>query len=55
MNCIKKPVRMKRSKVGMIPRVLKTKGKARMPVPITVFMSMVTDRNVPIWGWRYLP
>jgi hypothetical protein len=47
VNCIKRPVRMKKSNVGMIPRVLNTKGRERMPVPITVFMRIVTDRKMP--------
>jgi hypothetical protein len=54
VNCIRDPAKMKIRMVGMIPRVLKTKGRERMPTPITVFMRIVTDRKMPASGWRYL-
>ena len=55
VNCIRIAVKMKKRRVGMIPSVLKTKGRESIPTPITVFMRIVTDRKIPLWEMGYLP
>lgn len=55
VNWIRIPASKKDAIVGIIPIVLKTKGKDKIPTPMTVFMSIVTDRRRPLYDIIYLP
>lgn len=49
VKCVRVPAKPYIIIVGMMPIVLKTKGRERMPTPIMVFMRRVTDRKMPFY------